>query len=286
LAVVMQGFAHTLREEPLMPAQPMTAIHPEYQPKRLESGAPAAAQRSLAMQASMEQGRVPGEAASRPGSMCVRLACGGLQFGRDPGHLLPGLLPALVVVNGPSGKVAPWLADTLQMLAREAKSSQPGRQAVVDHLVQVIFTQAIRAALATEPDASGSGLGAVLDPDIGPALKLMHTDPHLPWTVATLADRVGMSRSAFAARFKALVSKPPLQYLLEYRMEKALALLSEGQCGLKQIAAQVGYATGSTFSNAFKRWSGAAPRSYRRASLADAEQSPLHPATTSRPTER
>lgn len=230
LAVIMPGVAHTLRAAPERESPPESVLN--------------------------------------SGIGSVRLVSGGLQFGCDAGHLLPALLPALIVVNGVDGQAAPWLADILRCLAREAHSLQPGRQAVIDHLLQLVFIQAVRAALAAQPVPDRCGLRALLDPDIGPALQLMHADPHLPWTVGALADRVGMSRSAFAARFKTLVAKAPLQYLLEYRMEKARTLLNEGHCGLKQIATQVGYATGGTFSNAFKRWCGTAPGAYRRGTLA------------------
>jgi len=143
--------------------------------------------------------------------------------------------------------------------------SDPGQQAVIDQLTRVLFIQAVRTCFTAVPDWGGTWLAAITDPEIGRALQLMHSRLDAPWTVAALADAVCLSRSVFASRFKALVSQSPLQYLLEYRMQKAAELLLEDRCGIKEIPAQVGYATRAAFSNAFKRWSGGtSPGTYKR----------------------
>jgi AraC-like DNA-binding protein len=131
--------------------------------------------------------------------------------------------------------------------------------------------QTIRTSLTALPDGRGKLFAALMDPDIGPVLGLIHAQPELSWTVASLAERVCMSRSVFAARFKALVSKSPIRYLLECRMRIARALLSEGRYSIKEIAGLVGYATEAAFSSAFKRWSGQAPGHFRHNALKEAE---------------
>ena len=160
--------------------------------------------------------------------------------------------------------MSPWLAETMQLVARESGPDQPGKQAIADHLAQIIFIQAVRHCTTALPGDGGGWLAAAMDPEIGPALGSIHGQPEWPWTVSSLAKKTGMSRSVFAARFKALLSKPPQRYLLECRMRKACALLADGQEEIKQIASRVGYATVAAFSNAFKRWSGTAPGAYRR----------------------
>jgi len=207
--------------------------------------------------------QMPQQVVTEGGQTPTRLVCG---YTLTDKHLVSLLLPALppfIVVKGVDGKVVPWLAETLRLMLRESDPSRPGRQAIVDHLAQVIFIQSIREWMATQQSSNGHWLTALGDPDIGPALKLMHTRLDWPWTVAGLADHVCLSRSTFAARFKTMVSKPPLQYLLECRMQKACALLAEGRCEIKEIAAQIGYTTRTAFSNAFRRWSGVSPGTYR-----------------------
>ena len=93
--------------------------------------------------------------------------------------------------------------------------------------------------------------------------------------MVSLASAVGMSRSAFAARFAHLVGEPPLTYLTRWRMEKATRLLRSGHAAIAEIAARVGYDAEAAFSKAFKRWTGMAPGAYRRASA----QAPLRAAS-------
>lgn len=243
LAVLMQGSRHTLRDSLHSPTVALRGL--------LESGEPWRGQRLV-----LGGGGAP-----------TRLLCGRFLFDQQGLSVLLGALPPLIHVPGVDGKAAPWLAETLRLILCESDRGQPGRQAIVEHLAQVILIHAIRTFVATTPQEPGTWLSALLDADIGPVLGLMHSHPEYPWTVASLADRVCLSRSVFAARFKTLVSKPPLQYLLDCRMQKACRLLTEERRGLKEIAGQVGYATEAAFSNAFKRWSGQAPGAFRRRTL-------------------
>jgi len=107
-------------------------------------------------------------------------------------------------------------------------------------------------------------LRAIFDPQIGSALKSMHEKVEHRWTVESLAAASGMSRSAFAVRFKDLVGETPLEYLTGWRMQKATGLLRKGDKKLFEVAKSVGYDSAAAFSKAFKRLFGVAPREYRR----------------------
>jgi len=123
----------------------------------------------------------------------------------------------------------------------------------------------VRAHLAQSADGATGWLRAVVDPQIGGALGLMHEKPEERWTVEALASRAAMSRSAFAARFAHLVGEPPLTYLTRWRMQKATRLLRSEHASLGEVASRVGYETEAAFSKVFKRWTGVAPGTYRRA---------------------
>jgi len=99
--------------------------------------------------------------------------------------------------------------------------------------------------------------------------------------VATLASKVGMSRSTFAGRFAELVGEPPLHYVTRWRMQKAAALLREGSATLGDIADRVGYESEAAFSKAFKRWVGSAPGAYRKAARGNGAAAPAAEATMS-----
>ncbi len=68
-----------------------------------------------------------------------------------------------------------------------------------------------------------------------------------------LAQQIGMSRAAFAKRFKELLNMPPMQYITEQRMQKARALLKNTPLPLAHISEQVGYISEAAFNRAFKR---------------------------------
>jgi AraC-like DNA-binding protein len=71
-----------------------------------------------------------------------------------------------------------------------------------------------------------------------------------------------MSRSAFAANFRDRVGRPPLDYLIEWRMQLARAALRTDD-SLTAIAGTIGYQSESAFSTAFRRVVGMSPREFR-----------------------
>ncbi len=193
----------------------------------------------------------------------------GGRFDIDNGIANPLLasLPPVIHVRGDRGVPVQWMEATLQFLSSEMLSGQPGAETVVNRLADVLFVQALRAHLAAEGERRG-WLRALVDPQIGQVLALLHEQPEHAWTVESLAARVGMSRSAFAARFTELVQEPPLTYLTRWRMTKASRLLRASSSSIGQVAGSVGYDAEAAFSKAFKRWTGSAPGAFRRAALA------------------
>jgi AraC-like DNA-binding protein len=123
---------------------------------------------------------------------------------------------------------------------------------------------------------SERGLCALADPAIGESLKRMHGDPAHDWTIEELAKVVGMSRSAFAARFAELVGEPPLHYLTHWRMTKAAQQLRESDTSISAIAEQVGYRSSAAFMKAFTRARGTGPGAYRRVHRGEAHGMPTN----------
>ena len=134
---------------------------------------------------------------------------------------------------------------------------------VVSRLVDVLFVQALRTFIMNG-SCKESGLRALGDPRIGKALQLVHERPAEPWTVEGLARAIGLSRSAFAARFSELVGEPPLEYVSRWRMTKAAELLRESDLSVLEVAERAGYGSEAAFGRAFKRHEGTAPARYRR----------------------
>jgi AraC-like DNA-binding protein len=195
----------------------------------------------------------------------TRLVCGGTQFENGATDPLLALLPPFIHVKGEEGSAAPWLQATMMHLVEELDSDRPGAEAVVTRLADILFIQAVRLYLDQHATAESGWLAALRDEQIGRALALLHTQPHQPWTVASLAERVAVSRSAFAANFARLVGEPPLHYLTRLRLNAASLRLQSSNDTLQAIAASAGYRSVAAFSKAFKRQVGITPGEYRRA---------------------
>jgi AraC-like DNA-binding protein len=213
------------------------------------------------------------EVAPRNASQVIEYGGGGAQttiisgwfrFGATSVKPLTRLLPPLILVKADQAQSLA-LHTTLSMLASETADSAPGSELVVNRLADMLFIHSIRAHIGSHSEACKSGLlQAIFDPQIGVALNSMHEKVEHPWTVASLAAACGMSRSAFAVRFKDLVGETPLEYLTSWRMQKATGFLQNGDRKLFEVAKSVGYDSDAAFSKAFKRVFGVAPREHRR----------------------
>jgi len=189
--------------------------------------------------------------------------CGYFQFDRDRPHPLVAALPPLIHIRGSDGYNFAWLQTALNFMIHETKAARPGAEAVVNRLAEVLFVQMVRAYIE-QSDAPPGMLAAIADKQIAAALQLMHQTPQHPWALAILAQRVGMSRSAFAARFNRLVGQTPMQYLTFWRMQKAQELLQDKGLSTAAIAERVGYQSDAAFSRVFKKAIGTGPGAFRR----------------------
>src|SRR5262245_31289585 len=200
----------------------------------------------------------------------TRLVCGGMQSENGATDPLLAVLPPLIHFKGRGEDSAPGLRATVNHIFEELGSSRSGAAAVVTRLADILFMQAVRAYLDENIDTAESGwLAALRDQQIGRALVLLHNMPHQPWTVAELADRVALSRSAFAVKFTELVGEPPLRYLTRLRLNAATARLRSGNDKLSVIAAAAGYESVPAFAKAFKRHIGGTPGEDRRSRRKD-----------------
>lgn len=178
-------------------------------------------------------------------------------------HLL-GLLPQIIHIDAWDDQTGGWLQSTLRFIASEAASLKPGGETVITRLSDVVVIQAIRSWLETSPATKTGWLAALRNPQIGKTLALMHRRPGHDWSVDSLAAQVGMSRSAFAARFSQLVGQTPLKYLTDWRMRVARNRLIDTTDALAAISSDLGYQSEAAFCRAFKRSFGQPPGSIRR----------------------
>ncbi|MEV4126357.1 AraC family transcriptional regulator [Nocardia sp. NPDC049707] len=152
----------------------------------------------------------------------------------------------------------------LDILVDEATKDEPAQGVVLDRLLDMVLIAALRAWF-TRNDAP-AWYHAYSDPLVGKALRLLQHNPAHGWTVASLAEAVGVSRAALARRFTDLVGEPPMAFLTEWRLALAADLLQESDATIESIARQVGYGSAFALSTAFKRHFGVSPRDHRQGS--------------------
>ncbi len=195
---------------------------------------------------------------TRGGKPDVRLLGGYFVFDSPDAALLVSLLPALIHVRG-----AARLSVLVQLVGEESSEQRPGRDLVLTRLVEVLLIEALRAT--SGKDAPPGLLRGLADARLAPAMQQMHGQLARSWTMAQLAKKAALSRSAFFERFTRTVGLPPMEYLLAWRMTVAKDLLRRHDCGLGEVAERVGYSSASTFSTAFTRYVGEPPSRYARA---------------------
>jgi AraC-like DNA-binding protein len=183
---------------------------------------------------------------------------GTYQMRSEISQRLLGALPPLLVLRGED-----WHSPLIPYLAEEVVKDEPGQEAVLDRLLDLLLIAVLRAWFA-RPDAQAPGWYlAHGDPVVGPALRLLQNNPAHPWTVASLAREAGVSRAALARRFNALVGEPPIAFLTEWRLTLAADLLREPGATVGSVAPQVGYGSSFALSTAFKRVRGISPQQHR-----------------------
>ncbi|OZD04742.1 AraC family transcriptional regulator [Rhodococcus sp. 06-235-1A] len=192
------------------------------------------------------------------------LVCGAVRLDHPAAQQLVRLLPALVVVDAEPGPRQSRMQNILAMVADEARVLEPGGEAVITRLSDILVIHALRSWIANTPGAQSGWLGALQDDRVGAALALIHGHPHERWTVATLAASVNMSRSGFSARFTELVGDSVMSYLATWRMQVAHETLRSEDVVLAELARRSGYLSEAAFGKAFKRATGVSPGSVRR----------------------
>lgn len=193
------------------------------------------------------------------------LLCGGFAVDQLTARPVLEALPAVVHLRGHEGRAPEWLSGLIRMIAVEMASTGPGSEAVVSRLTDALLAQALRRCLL-EADRASGGSRAVSDPQVARALRLIRERPDHPWSVPELAAAVGLSRSAFAERFRTATGETPIQNLTRYRLTRAAEYLRTTNAGIREIARLTGYESEVSVSKAFRRQFGVSPGAYRRSS--------------------
>lgn len=197
------------------------------------------------------------------GGETSRFACGYMTC--DPYLSRPILsgLPPVFKVNIRTDRSGQWLESSIMHLVEEAASGRVGSEAMLAKLSEVLFVDTLRRYVAGLPEQQMGWLTGARDPVVGKSLGLLHSRVAYRWTIADLADEVGISRSALVERFTRYLAEPPMTYLTRWRLQLAARSLERTSRGVADIAADVGYESEAAFNRAFKREFGQPPGRYR-----------------------
>jgi AraC-like DNA-binding protein len=190
----------------------------------------------------------------------VLMLVGTYQMRGEVSRRLLSVLPRLLVL--PSGALESPLVG---LLNAELVKDEPGQEAVLDRLLDLLLIAVLRAWFARPDAGTPAWYRAHSDPVVGLARRMIHNKPAHPWTVASLAAGSGVSRAALARRFADLVGEPPMKFLTGWRLALAADLLREPNATLGSVARRVGYGSAFALSAAFKRELGVSPREHRSA---------------------
>lgn len=198
------------------------------------------------------------------GGAQTRIICGTFRLQHIAAESLLGMLPAVLRVTR-ENQHNRWIELTLAMLEEELQRTQAGADAAVTRLTDVLFVHLLRSHVSQLPAGTRGLLGALGDAQVARAVSLMHRSPAEPWTVASMAKEVGLSRSTFAARFAERVGEPPTRHLTRCRMQAAAdTLQTHPTLSTIEVAERVGYQSEDAFVRAFRRIMGRTPAEFRR----------------------
>nr|WP_171020475.1 AraC family transcriptional regulator [Cupriavidus sp. 2SB] len=196
------------------------------------------------------------------GASC-HFVCGCFEIDAHEAVPLLSVLPSVLVLDG--GRDASLtVAKLLGLLLRETVRTEIGSEAMISRLFELLFIHVVRAYCDQQSLPQTGWLAITVDPHLKHAARAMHSDLGRDWTLELLAQVSGMSRSAFAVRFKEKAGLTPYEYLIRWRMFKAVLLLQRSELSLHAIAHSIGYKSERTFNRVFKRELGTTPGRLKR----------------------
>ena len=194
---------------------------------------------------------------------------GAYQLWNTPLHPFFFELPSWTVLRADARPRLGPLALAAGLMEQEIRAAEPGADTIVQALLDMVFTYALREIAAERGHAGHGWSHAVHDPQVRRALTLMHERSAHAWTLDELAQQAGLSRTALAERFRDAMGDTPLNHLRVLRMQRATRLLAETDHKLEAVAAEVGYQDAFSFSKVFKRTVGMSPKAFRQRDAAD-----------------
>ena len=153
--------------------------------------------------------------------------------------------------------------ETALKLKAEVGNSDPGSRQYAEALSLVLMHELIRLGRTTSATARPLRGGL---PVWRQKRVVEFIEEHLAEEIslAALAGLVDLSLYHFARAFKQSFGAPPHRYQMARRMDRARSLLQRPALSVTQIGIQIGFRETSSFTTAFRKFTGLTPTEYRR----------------------
>lgn len=189
--------------------------------------------------------------------------CGAVYFEHPVAQRIINVLPDCIELKDLM-QSSMHIHHTIDLMIAEVSATSIGGDALITRLSDIIVMQTIRLWLQADGARNDGWFAAMQDEQVGKALGFIHHEPTYLWSLDTLSEKVGMSRSAFAARFMQFVGESPMNYVRNWRMQMAMDRLQHSNERVSVIAEDYGYESEAAFSRAFKKVIGKSPGSFKR----------------------
>jgi AraC-like DNA-binding protein len=138
------------------------------------------------------------------------------------------------------------LQQVIQLVSAEINEPRCGQPLLLDRAGDILFIGLLRHLVAHAGDGQGLFHG-LADPRVARTLVALHSEPQADWRLETMAEHAGMSRTAFANRFREALNTTPGKYLAQLRLAIAQKAVASGD-SLKAAARRTGYTDASALS--------------------------------------
>lgn len=193
----------------------------------------------------------------------TKIVCGHFTFRKGEDHPLIKSLPNFIHIKKDQNSHSSSLKTILALIDTETSSETPGSLALISRLTEVVFIQALRIYSETSKN-NLNFLQLTQDPQLSKAISAIHNRYFSKWTLETLAQEAGMSRTSFSSKFKEISKMTPLDYVTFYRLDVSKRLLLETDNTVAEISEKVGYSSNEYFQKLFKKSIGMTPSAFRK----------------------
>ncbi|MFC3140419.1 cupin domain-containing protein [Shewanella submarina] len=195
------------------------------------------------------------------GEVTNRVICGMVEYEELLSHPMLEAMPEILVAHDISHDEPLW--QTVCLIDSEIRATGNLRSPIIDRLSEILFILLAHRCMKRDPSPSGF-VAALRNPRLSQVLAHIHRDAAAPWTLSSLAATANMSAATLVRHFNTELGMSPIQYVTQWRLNKAFQLIQHSRLPLDLVADKVGFATGKSLSRAFIRQFGFPPGDLRK----------------------